>query len=189
MSRACLFRALRNRIAQHPGDRTVSIQEPKSPGSRKRYVFSFFFFPFCFNSLTNSTWKYNYNVEERWQTTAFAVIEQKRAEPAGSWPLRPHGERGWGRDRTWWHLRGDRKFIYNHRPPLGQSGPRRWSNPQLIRTRLRSHETAPGAHPTCTHPCTHTRAHTRAQIKYPFFPLTCTEPKTTFSKQNITQLL
>lgn len=33
-------------------------------------------------------------MEERWQTTAFAVIEQKGAEPAGSWPLRPHGEGG-----------------------------------------------------------------------------------------------
>lgn len=30
----------------------------------------------------------------KWQTTTFGVIEQKRALPAGSWPLRPHGEGG-----------------------------------------------------------------------------------------------
>lgn len=33
-------------------------------------------------------------MEGGWQTTAFAVIEQKRALPAGSWPLRPHGKGG-----------------------------------------------------------------------------------------------
>lgn len=116
---------------------------PQEPWFAKRICFSFFFHPFCFNSVTNSTWKYNYKVEARWQTTIFAVIEQKGAEPAGSWPLRPRGERGRGWDRTWWHLRGDRKFIYNHRPPLGQSGLGRWSNAQLIRTRMRSHSPTP----------------------------------------------
>lgn len=95
---------------------------PQEPRFAKRIcAFLLFFPPFCFNSVTNSTWKYNYKVEARWQTTAIAVIEQKGAEPAGSWPLRPRGEGGRARDRTWWHLRGDSKFIYNHRPPLGQS--------------------------------------------------------------------
>ena len=33
-------------------------------------------------------------MQGKWQTTALAVIEQKSALPAGSWPLRPHGKGG-----------------------------------------------------------------------------------------------